>query len=85
MWQGAAQALKDAELIAFIGYSFPPSDTEMKYFLAGALAENAKLRKIMISDLYADSIVERLKQPMSGLDLISKISLSPLMVVGKTF
>lgn len=64
-WQGAYKAIKDAERLIFIGYSFPLSDNEMKYFLAAALRENTKIRRILVVDPDADKIVERLKSPNS--------------------
>ncbi len=65
IWSGAARALSEASIIAFVGYSFPPSDTEMMYFLARALSENASLRRIWIIDPNADSLVARLRSPQS--------------------
>jgi len=61
VWEGAAHALSSAEMIVFVGYSFPPTDVEMRYFLARSLAGNARLRKILVYDLYAQDIVDRLK------------------------
>lgn len=66
IWKGAAKALNSAEKIIFIGYSFPPSDVEMKFFLAASIAENPKLREIVVVDINADQIVDRLKSPESG-------------------
>ena len=65
-WASASESLRDAELVVFIGYSFPPSDIEMKYFLAKSLADNSKLRKIKIYDMKAEQVVGRLKDPNSG-------------------
>lgn len=65
VWAGAAKALADSHVVVFVGYSFPPSDTEMMYFLARALADNAVLRKIIVVDPQADKIVDRLCAPGS--------------------
>lgn len=61
IWRGAAHALSKANVVAFVGYSFPPSDTEMMYFLARAFSENAGLRTIYIIDPQADKLVGRLR------------------------
>ena len=66
VWAAAATELEQAELVAFVGYSFPQSDTEMKYFLARSLVDNATLRRISIIDPVASQIVERLKSSDSG-------------------
>jgi hypothetical protein len=76
-WAGAAQALQNAEIVIFIGYSFPPSDIEMKYFLAKCLANNSKLQKIRLFDLRADDIVKRLKESSSGFGSHFKDFLEP--------
>lgn len=61
VWSGAAKVLSTANVVAFVGYSFPSSDTEMMYFLARALAENAGLRAVYIVDPNADAIKDRLR------------------------
>jgi len=65
VWQGAAKELETASRAVFIGYSFPPSDTEMMYFLARAFAENQGLRSIHIVDPRADEIEKNLTGPES--------------------
>lgn len=62
IWQGAARALKNAEIVVFVGYSFPPTDTEMMYFFAQSFYNNPRIRKIIIIDIIADRIVERLSR-----------------------
>ena len=62
VWNGAAQTLSRANVVAFIGYSFPSSDTEMMFFLARALSENAGLRAVYLVDPNADSIAARLRE-----------------------
>jgi hypothetical protein len=66
VWSGAAKTLSDAEVVVFVGYSFPPTDVEMRYFLAASLVKNARLRKILIVDRDASDIVRRLKSAESG-------------------
>lgn len=61
VWAGAADVLSKANEVAFIGYSFPPSDTEMMYFLARAFSENAGLRRVYLIDPRAAEISARLK------------------------
>lgn len=65
-WSGAAAALRDADVLAFVGYSFPRSDTEMRYFLARSLVDNARLRRVLIFDKLAEDIVARLRLTESG-------------------
>ena len=78
IWSGAAEAINKAETIVFIGYSFPPSDVEMRYFLARSLDDNASIRRIIIVDLYADDIVSRLKASESGFGSHFKSFLRPI-------
>jgi hypothetical protein len=66
IWRGGANALSSAHLLVFVGYSFPQSDVEMKYFLAKALADNLHLRKIIVVNKQADQIVRNLKLEGSG-------------------
>jgi hypothetical protein len=60
-WSGAAQALSRANVVAFIGYSFPLSDTEMMFFLGRAFSENAGLRAVYLVDPLAVEIASRLR------------------------
>lgn len=78
IWAGAANALEEAQILSFVGYSFPPTDIEMKYFLAKALVNNVELRKIMIIDKNANSIVTRLKDNGSGFGSHFKDLLVPI-------
>jgi hypothetical protein len=66
IWSGAAKALHDAEVVGFIGYSFPPSDVEMKYFIARCLIDNKTLRKMLLIDKNANDIHARLERDESG-------------------
>ena len=78
VWQGAAKALNRAQEVIFVGYSFPPTDVEMKYFLARSLTGNGDLRRITIMDIRADEIVERLRRPDSGFGSHFKSFLHPI-------
>jgi hypothetical protein len=78
IWRGAAQTLSKANVVAFIGYSFPPSDTEMMYFLAKAFSENAGLRKIYIIDPSAEKLVERLRSASSKIGSHFRNLLKPI-------
>jgi hypothetical protein len=62
VWRGAARVLSEANTIVFVGYSFPPSDTEMMFFLAKALSENAGLRALYLVDPKANEITARLRR-----------------------
>lgn len=65
IWAGAASALGQAHVLIFVGYSFPPSDTDMMYFLARSLVGNPHLQAIHVVDVNANAIVARLKSPGS--------------------
>ncbi len=62
MWSRARDALAQADRLAFIGFSFPDSDTYMKYFFADALTDNTNLPEIKIVDPNATEIVRRLRE-----------------------
>ena len=78
VWSGAAQTLAKANVIVFVGYSFPSSDTEMMYFLARALSENAGLRAVYLVDPKADAIVARLRGPGSRMGSHFRDFLQPI-------
>ena len=63
VWESARDALLRAQQIIFIGYSFPPSDCYMAYFLGAAIADNGSLEKIEIVDPNAVAIVLALQAP----------------------
>jgi hypothetical protein len=60
IWQTAAAALAAAEHVLFVGYSFPESDTYMRYFLGASLVENVNLESIRILDPRAIQICKDL-------------------------
>ncbi len=60
VWTTAADVLRQAELLIFVGYSFPESDIEMLYLLATCLWQNPRLRQIIVADMNASAIVQRL-------------------------
>lgn len=62
IWAGAAQALQKCNILVFVGYSFPSSDTDMMYFLARSLVGNPHLRGIHVVDPNAAGIVHRLRE-----------------------
>jgi len=66
IWKAARDALRKADRLVFVGYSFPPSDTHLKYFLACSLAENVSFKSIDILDLEASQICDRLRLPSAG-------------------
>ncbi|HEX3357765.1 MAG TPA: SIR2 family protein [Tepidisphaeraceae bacterium] len=49
-WRGATEALKHADAVWFVGYSFPESDSFMRYFLASGLATNTRIRQLVVID-----------------------------------
>jgi hypothetical protein len=75
-WQCAGEALQNANRVVFIGYSFPESDTYMKYFLAANLHANVQLRQIDIIDPDADAICGRLR--LSNYGSVFKQMLRPV-------
>ena len=66
IWVLASKALQKASIVIFIGYSFSPTDTEMKYFFAKSLSVNPRLRKLIIVDPLSDNIISRLKDNTSN-------------------
>lgn len=78
VWGGAAQTLSKANVVAFVGYSFPPSDTEMMFFLARALSENAGLRAVYLVDPKANQITARLRAPASRIGSHFRDLLTPI-------
>lgn len=67
IWNTAGQALQQAEKLVFVGFSFPESDTYIKYFLGANLHENVDLRTIQIVDPNADEICRKLKESNFGI------------------
>jgi hypothetical protein len=69
-WVGAAKAISEADALWFIGYSFPATDSFMKYFLASALMDNIRLNQLLIIDPSSETLLrakdmlslERLKE-----------------------
>lgn len=48
LWKRAASALKSAETIAMVGFSFPPTDQLVEAMFRMALEENRKLKRLVI-------------------------------------
>ena len=59
-WKRAEGAIKEASRLVFIGYSFPPSDTIMKFFLGNALAGNRPGCAITVIDRNTKGVMESL-------------------------
>lgn len=64
IWDAAGKALKKADKLIFVGYSFPESDLYMRYFLAANLYENVDLRVIHIISPSASKTLDKLKKIM---------------------
>lgn len=73
IWNEAGKALEEAEKLVFIGFSFPESDTYIRYFLAANLFENVDLRTIEIVDPNADKICGRIKNSNFGIHFTSRL------------
>jgi hypothetical protein len=49
-WELSTKAISTADILLFIGYSFPESDVFMRYFLSCALHQNSRLERLIIID-----------------------------------
>jgi len=61
-WQDASDAISKADKIVFIGYSFPPSDTIMKFFMGTSLANNQSGCRLIIIDKNTDKVNASLEE-----------------------
>jgi len=61
-WQDASDVIAKADKILFIGYSFPPSDTIMKFFLGTTLTNNHSGCPITIIDKNTEALKPLLKE-----------------------
>lgn len=77
-WQAAWTAIAEAEILAVIGYSFPRSDTYMRYFLANALTHNFSLNRILVVNPAAREIVSQLSSEDARLGRRFKELLHPV-------
>ena len=50
VWEETDELLRTADYIVFLGYSFPKSDSYMKFLFANSLNENERLRRIYAID-----------------------------------
>jgi hypothetical protein len=70
VWDAALTKLKEAEVIVFVGYRFPPSDAEARERLLGAIRDNEKTRLDVHTVLgprqHADDVV-RLAQMLKAI------------------
>jgi len=66
IWNAAGKALRETERLVFIGFSFPESDTHIRYFLGANLQGNVDLRSIEIVDPKANEICKRLRASKFG-------------------
>jgi len=60
-WNGAEEAIRKANRLIFIGYSFPPSDTIMRFFLGNALAGNRPGCAITVIDRNTKAVMNSLR------------------------
>ncbi|VVB95650.1 NAD-dependent protein deacylase [uncultured archaeon] len=76
IWSSAHENLRSCEKIYFIGYSFPETDVETKYFISDALKSNTNLKEIII---ITDQKYGRYKVDFEEryLSIISKINSKP--------
>ncbi|GAH62764.1 unnamed protein product, partial [marine sediment metagenome] len=80
IWDAAGKAIKEADELVFIGFSFPQSDIYIRYFLATNLAENVRIEKIRVVDPDAGAICKELKKPGSKFGARFKDLLLPVKV-----
>lgn len=74
IWRSAGELLQGADKIVFIGFSFPESDTHIRYFLAANLYENVDLRSIDIVDPNAKEICDRLQESTFGIHFKDRLN-----------
>jgi hypothetical protein len=74
IWNAAGKALQEAEKLVFLGFSFPESDTYIKYFLAANLYENVDLTTIDIVDPNANRICNRLAESNFGIHFKDRLN-----------
>lgn len=48
IWSKAHDALATATDVAFVGYSFPPTDVQFRMFVLHALSENQQLKRLVV-------------------------------------
>ncbi len=60
-WAGARSAIAQADELWFVGYSFPITDSFMRHFLADALSQNVRIKRIRVVDPLAHQIENRMK------------------------
>ncbi len=48
IWKEAREALRNCQVLAIVGYSFPPTDVQFRMFLLEALSKNTNLRKVLV-------------------------------------
>lgn len=70
--------MSEADAVWFIGYSFPESDSFMRYFFAGALRDNTRLRQIVIIDPDAISLAQRTSELFGSSEHSGLVELLPL-------
>lgn len=73
-WQDASEAISKADKIVFIGYSFPPSDTIMKFFMGTSLANNQSGCRLIVIDKNTDTVKASLEEVFVS-DLHSSIDM----------
>ncbi len=54
LWTNAAFALRKAEVIAFVGFSFTPTDLDVEALFRLSLVSNKKLRRVIIANPNGD-------------------------------
>lgn len=61
MWSSAAQELRDATHIIFVGYSLPIADFEFRYMLQKNVTSSAKIDVILTPNSNPDLVANNLK------------------------
>jgi len=60
-WSVAGKSIQEADKLIFIGYSFPESDSNMRFIFGKNLAKNVEIQTIDVIDIEADKICKRIK------------------------
>ena len=58
-WIGSSKAIRECDHLWFVGYSFPQTDSFIRFFLGASLFENVRLRQVAVIDPSFDVIQSR--------------------------
>lgn len=84
-WDAATAALADCDRIIVLGYSFPTSDSHMRYFFGAALRDNFDVGSIDIVDPNVEEVTNRLEAARFGASFMNVVEAhrSPWQTLGR--